>query len=316
MKYKQWKELPPGAGEAELTAAGIPALCAKVLSARGVADPARARRLLYEREELHDPMEMADMDKAVKRLKSALEEGETIAVYGDYDVDGITATCLLTDFLRSEGGKVLPYIPNRLEEGYGLNQGAVERLREQGAAVIVTVDCGITAVQETEYAKGLGLDVIITDHHECKEELPSAAAVVDPRRGDCPYPFKHLAGVGVSLKLCMALAGREREEELLSRYADLAALGTGADVMDLTGENRTIVCRGLAQLPESSRPGLRALIRESGAEGKAMTSTSVGYTLAPESTPPDEWAAPRPPWSCCLPTTRPRERRWRRSYAP
>ena len=281
MKYKQWKELPPGAGEAELTAAGIPALCAKVLSARGVADPARARRLLYEREELHDPMEMADMDKAVKRLKSALEEGETIAVYGDYDVDGITATCLLTDFLRSEGGKVLPYIPNRLEEGYGLNQGAVERLREQGAAVIVTVDCGITAVQETEYAKGLGLDVIITDHHECKEELPSAAAVVDPRRGDCPYPFKHLAGVGVSLKLCMALAGREREEELLSRYADLAALGTVADVMDLTGENRTIVCRGLAQLPESSRPGLRALIRESGAEGKAMTSTSVGYTLAP-----------------------------------
>ena len=186
MKYKQWKELPPGAGEAELTAAGIPALCAKVLSARGVADPARARRLLYEREELHDPMEMADMDKAVKRLKSALEEGETIAVYGDYDVDGITATCLLTDFLRSEGGKVLPYIPNRLEEGYGLNQGAVERLREQGAAVIVTVDCGITAVQETEYAKGLGLDVITTS---AKRSFPPPRRWWTPAGGIAPIPL-------------------------------------------------------------------------------------------------------------------------------
>ena len=281
MKYKQWNELPPGAGEEELFRAGIPALCAKVLAARGLTDPKQARQLLYEEAPLHDPMEMAGMDKAVARLRLALERGETVAVYGDYDVDGITATCLLTDFLRAEGGSVLPYIPNRLEEGYGLNRGAVERLREQGAAVIVTVDCGITAIAETEYAKGLGLDVIITDHHECKDDLPAATAVVDPRRADCKYPFKHLAGVGVSLKLCMALAGKAREKELLERYADLAALGTVADVMDLTGENRTIVRRGLALLPESARPGLRALIREAGAEGKAMTSTSVGYTLAP-----------------------------------
>ncbi len=281
MKYKQWNELPPGLGEAELCRAGVPELCAKVLSARGVTDPEEALRFLYEDAPLHDPMDMKDMDRAAERLKRALKSGETVAVYGDYDVDGITATCLLTDFLRAEGGTVLPYIPNRLEEGYGLNRGAVERLREQGAGVIVTVDCGITAVEEAEYAKSIGLDVIITDHHECKHELPNAAAVVDPHRPDCPYPFKHLAGVGVSLKLCMAIAGRERTEELLERYADLAALGTVADVMALTDENRTIVRRGLAALPETSRPGLRALLRESGAEGKAVTSTSVGYTLAP-----------------------------------
>ncbi len=268
MKYKQWNELSPGTGEAALRRGGIPALCAKVLSARGVTDPEEARRFLYEDAPLHDPMEMRDMPDAAERLRQALETGETVAVYGDYDVDGITATCLLTDFLRSEGGKVIPYIPNRLEEGYGLNRGAVERLREQGAAVIVTVDCGITAVAEADYAAGLGLDVIITDHHECKNDLPRAVAVVDPHRADCPYPFKHLAGVGVSLKLCMALAGPSRTEELLEKYADLCALGTVADVMALTDENRTIVRRGLAALPETSRPGLRSLLRESGRRGR------------------------------------------------
>lgn len=281
MKYKQWNELSPAEGELALRRAGIPALCAKVLSARGMTDPAQARRFLFEEEPLLDPMVMKDMDKAVARLREALETGETIAVYGDYDVDGITATCLLTDFLQGEGGRVIPYIPNRLEEGYGLNRTAVEKLKEQGAAVVVTVDCGITAVEETEYAKELGLTVIITDHHECKDILPDARAVVDPHRNDCEYPFKHLAGVGVALKLCMALAGPRRTGELLDRYADLAALGTVADVMELTGENRTIVRRGLKALPETSRPGLQALLRESGAEGKSLSSISVGYTLAP-----------------------------------
>lgn len=281
MKYKQWNELSPGEGEKELRRAGIPALCAKVLSARGINDPQAARRFLYEEEPLCDPFAMKDMDRAANRLRQALREGETIAVYGDYDVDGITATCLLTDFLRSEGGKVLPYIPNRLEEGYGLNQTAVEKLRDQGARVVVTVDCGITAVEETEHAKALGLTVIITDHHTCKEALPAAWAVVDPHRSDCGYPFKYLAGVGVALKVCMALAGPQRTGELLDQYADLAALGTVADVMELTGENRTIVRRGLKALPETARPGLRALLRESGAEGRTLSSISVGYTLAP-----------------------------------
>lgn len=280
MRYRQWNDLPPAAFRT-LEAAGIPTLCARVLAHRGMTRPEEARRFLYEEFALHDPMGMKDMDKAVRRLKRALEKGETIAVYGDYDVDGITATCLLTDFLGREGARVLPYIPNRLEEGYGLNQVAVEKLAREGAAVVVTVDCGITAVEEAQYAAERGLDVIITDHHECKDDLPRAQAVVDPHRPDCPYPFKYLAGVGVALKLCMALAGPDREEELLNRYADLAALGTVADVMTLVDENRTIVSRGLAALPNTTRPGLRALLRESGAEGKAQSSTSVGYTLAP-----------------------------------
>ena len=280
MKYRQWNDLAPAA-PGGLTGAGIPALCASVLCNRGMTDPEEARRVLYEEPPLRDPMDMKDMDKAAARLKKALEAGETIAVYGDYDVDGITATCLLTDFLRREGAAVLPYIPNRLEEGYGLNRGAVEKLAGQGAGVVVTVDCGITAVEETEYAKSLGLSVIITDHHECKDPLPAAQAVVDPHRPDCPYPFKQLAGVGVALKVAMALAGPDRTEELLDRYADLAALGTVADVMALTDENRTIVRRGLAALPNTTRSGLKALLREAGAEGKALSSTSVGYTLAP-----------------------------------
>jgi len=281
MKFRQWNEITPQRDAGALEAAGIPALCARVLAARGWSDPEQARRFLFEDAPLHDPMAMLDMAPAAARLRQALQEGETVAVYGDYDVDGITATCLLTDFLRREGGTAIPYIPNRLEEGYGLNRGAVERLREQGAAVIVTVDCGITAVEETEYAKALGLDVIITDHHECKEVLPAAAAVVDPHRTGDPYPFKHLAGVGVALKVCMALAGPGRERELLEEYADLAALGTVADVMELTGENRTIVRRGLAALAGTKRPGLAALLREAGAEGRALSSISVGYTLAP-----------------------------------
>ena len=282
MRYRQWNEqCPCHEGEAALVAGGIPALCAKVLSARGMTDPDEARRFLYEEAPLRDPMDMADMDKAVRRLKRAVEAGETIAVYGDYDVDGITATCLMTDFLRGEGASVLPYIPNRLEEGYGLNRGAVEKLKDQGARVIVTVDCGITAVEETDQAKDMGLDVIITDHHECKETLPQAVAVVDPHRGDDKYGFKSLAGVGVALKTCMALAGPERTGELLERYADLAALGTVADVMALVDENRTIVRRGLAALPHTGRPGLKALLRESGAEGKVISSVLLGYTLAP-----------------------------------
>jgi len=281
MKFKVWNETGIHGGGAALESAGIPALCAKLLSARGWTDPQAARRFLYEDAPIHDPMSMRDMADAVERLRQALEVGETIAVYGDYDVDGITATCLMVDYLRSQGGRVVPYIPNRLEEGYGLNRAAVEHLKDQGAGVIVTVDCGITAVKEAQYAAGLGISVIITDHHECKDVLPDAVAVVDPHRSDCAYPFKHLAGVGVALKVCMALAGRGQEETLLERYADLCALGTVADVMELCDENRTIVRRGLAALAGTSRPGLRALLHESGAEGKALSSVNVGYTLAP-----------------------------------
>ena len=283
MKYRKWNIASgdPAACRA-MESAGVSPLAAMALCARGLDTPEKARAFLDAgRDRLADPFLMRDMDRAAARVRLALERGETLAVYGDYDVDGTTSTCLLTDFLRREGGEVIPYIPDRLEEGYGVNREALAALRAQGVGLVVTVDCGITAVEEAEYAASLGLDLVITDHHERKAELPAAHAVVDPRRSDCPYPFKCLAGVGVALKLALALGGRAREAELLERYADLAAIGTVADVMSLTGENRTIVRLGLAALNRTARPGLRALIRETGMGERPITAMSVGYTLAP-----------------------------------
>ena len=191
MRYKEWKIAHPcPEGREKLERAGVPSLLAAILSARGVVEPEQARKLLTPGEEpLADPMGMRDMDRAVRRIQRALQEKEMIAVYGDYDVDGITSTCLLTDCLRRMGGRVIPYIPDRLEEGYGLNQEAVSALAGQGVALIITVDCGITAVREVEFARALGVEVVVTDHHECKQSLPQAAGVVDPHRPDCPYPF-------------------------------------------------------------------------------------------------------------------------------
>ena len=283
MKYQKWRKAAcdPGARRA-MEAAGVPPLAAIALCARGLDTPEKARSFLDAgRGQLLDPLLMRDMDAAAARVRRALENGEIIAVYGDYDVDGITSTCLLTDFLRREGGDIIPYIPDRMEEGYGLNRDAVSALRCQGVGLIVTVDCGITAVEEAQFARSLGVDVVITDHHECKARLPDAVAVVDPRRADCPYPFQCLAGVGVALKLALALGGPGRREELLERYADLAAIGTVADVMSLTGENRTIVRLGLEALRRTDRPGLRALLHEAGLDERPLNATAVGYTLAP-----------------------------------
>ena len=283
MRYKQWKIAHPSPeGRAQLERAGIPSLLACVLSARGVTEPEQAWKLLTPGEEpLLDPMLLKDMDRAVLRVTRALKRGETIAVYGDYDVDGITATCLLTDCLTRLGGRVRSYIPDRLEEGYGLNQEAVLHLARQGVTLIITVDCGITAAREVEFARELGIDVVITDHHECKQAIPEAAAVVDPHRPDCPYPFKGLAGVGVALKLAMAAAGPYRAGLVFREYADLAAVGTVADVMPMTGENRTIVQTGLAALAHPRRVGLAQLMEEAGLGDKPVTSVSIGYTLAP-----------------------------------
>ncbi len=283
MKYKQWKHAPcvPGAVKA-MEMQGVPPLAAMVLCARGLDNIEKANAFFSsEQTRLNEPFLLRDMDKAVGRVKRALNQHEKIAVYGDYDVDGITATCLLTHYLRSQGGSALTYIPDRIEEGYGLNREAISSLRDAGVTLIITVDCGITAVEETEFADGLGVDVIITDHHECKEPLPGALAVIDPHRKDCAYPFPCLAGVGVALKLVLALGGSARETELLSQYADLAAIGTVADVMSLVGENRAIVLMGLNALKNTVRPGLRALLREAGAEGKPMDTSVIGYILAP-----------------------------------
>ena len=188
MKYEQWNLRRGGSDEArrQLELAGVPPLCAVVLCARGLDTPEKAGEFLANGPELlHDPFLMRDMDRAAVCISQAVERGDTIAVYGDYDVDGITSTCLLTEFLRERGGHVICYIPDRTGEGYGLNRGAVDRLGQQGVKLIVTVDCGITAAPEVAYAKALGIDVVVTDHHHCQDNLPDAAAVVDPRRPDC-----------------------------------------------------------------------------------------------------------------------------------
>ncbi len=282
MKYEQWRVAPDRPeGRPALEAMGLPALLAALLAARGVSPEEAARLLAPRSEAVLDPLLMRDMDKAAARVRLALERDELIAVYGDYDVDGITATCLLTEFLTREGGRVIPYIPNRLEEGYGLNREAVSALAGRGVNLIVTVDCGITAEEEVAWANELGMEVVVTDHHTCKETLPPAAAVVDPCRPDCPYPFGGLAGVGVALKLAMAAAGAERCREVFDAYCDLAAIGTVADVMPMTGENRAIVSRGLADLDPPRRVGLAQLIRCAGLEERPITSVTVGYTLAP-----------------------------------
>ena len=223
---------------------------------------------------------MKDMDKAVARIHRALADGERMAVFGDYDVDGITSTVLLVDYLRGKGADCLKYIPRRVEDGYGLGKEALRSLWERGVTLVITVDCGITGVEEARFAREIGLDLVITDHHECREVLPEAEAVVDPRRPDCPYPFKHLAGVGVALKLALAL-DEQREEALFARYCTLAAIGTVADVMQMTGENRTIVCRGLEAIGSTDFLGLRALLQETGLADKEVTSVQIGFVLAP-----------------------------------
>ena len=282
MKYAKWT----GGGcdeaaAARLLAAGYPHLLSLLLSARGVASPEEAALLLDREQRLTcPPLLMKDMDKAVARIHRALADGERIAVFGDYDVDGITSTVLLVDYLRSRGADCLKYIPRRVEDGYGLGREALRSLRDQGVTLVITVDCGITGVEESLYAREIGLDLVITDHHECKDRLPEAAAVVDPRRPDCPYPFKHLAGVGVALKLALAL-DPQREEALFARYCTLAAIGTVADVMQMTGENRTIVYRGLASIGNTDFLGLRALLQETGLADREVSSTQIGFVLAP-----------------------------------
>ena len=263
-----------------LVSAGYTPLLSAVLRARGVGTPEEAARYLSRGEQmLCDPLLLDDMDRAVERIERAVKGCERVAVYGDYDVDGITSTCLMTEYFRRSGIACLSYIPDRLDEGYGVNEGAIESLREKGVTLVVTVDCGITAAEEVAYAKRLGIDVVITDHHECPQTLPDAAAVVDPKRPGSRYPNEELAGVGVAFKLVCALEGDRAGS--LARYADLVAVGTIADVMPLTGENRCLVYEGLEKLKTAPRPGFAALLEESGAAKKPLNAATVGFMLAP-----------------------------------
>lgn len=259
--------------------AGFSPLTAAVMCSRGYTELNAARDFLAANEPLSDPFTLLDMDKAARRVRRAIDRREQICVFGDYDVDGITATCLLTDFLRRQGARVVSYIPARLEEGYGLNEMALRSLREQNVQLIVTVDCGITANDEAALCRALGMELVITDHHECKSELPEAVAVVDPHRLDQPQPASELAGVGVAFKLACAIGGDTAA--LLREYCDFLCLGTVADVMPLTGENRTMVAEGLKSLENPKRVGLAALMVECGVGRGRITAGTIGYTLAP-----------------------------------
>ena len=279
---------------------GIDPIIARLLYNRGYTDTLSAKKFIgMESEMLSNPFEMADMQKAVDRIARAVKDGEKITVYGDYDVDGVTSVCTLYLYLSSIGADVEYYIPNRAGEGYGVSNSAIEAIAKDGTKLIITVDTGITANDEVVFAKECGVDFIITDHHECRADLPLAEAVVNPHRPDCGYPFKELAGVGVVFKLIcayeesvMGYSRIEAAKRIFFGYADLVAIGTIADVMPIKEENRIIVSLGLNMIENSPRLGISALIEASTSklEGQRIdkkkkktkiTSGYVGYTLAP-----------------------------------
>lgn len=275
---------------------GISSLAARLLFLRGYDTVARAEAFLKNTDvTIYDPFSMKDMERAAERILRAIRTGEHVAILGDYDADGVSATAVLFLYLEAKNPemKLGYYIPDRFSEGYGMSRDAIDRLHEHGATLIVTVDTGITAIDEVAYAKSLGIDVVVTDHHECRETLPDAVAVVDPHRADCTYPFKELAGVGVAFKLITAIEALSKGEEapsvgtvreIYDRYADLAAIGTIADVMPVIDENRAIIVRGLAKIKKSPRPGIRALGERISSDKNALsevTASTVSFFIAP-----------------------------------
>ena len=280
VKYGIWNVKEPDVGSVNaLVSGGYSPLAAMILAGRGMESAKQADAFLDCDCPLPDAYLLTDMALAAGRVAAAITRGEKIAVFGDYDVDGITATCLLTDFLRKQGADCVSYIPGRLEEGYGLNAIALRQLSKEGVALIITVDCGITAIEEAALCRELGMDLVITDHHECKDRLPDAIAVVDPHRPDGGYPHRNLSGVAVAFKLACALSGDP--EAVLAEYADMVCLGTVADVIPLVGENRVFVSRGLKALSGTTRPGLAALIAQCGCDEKNISATTIGFMLAP-----------------------------------
>lgn len=262
----------------------IPKIISTILLNRGVAESDFPAFLQKSMKDIINPNLMPDMDKAVERILKAIEDNEKIVIYGDYDVDGITSTALLYEFLSSHGADVSYYIPDRKDEGYGINIMAVNKLFKQGAKLLITVDCGITAIGEVEFASLQGMDVIITDHHTCKDRLPTAAkAIINPKRPECDYPFDALAGVGVAFKLALALAIAMglNTNECFKRYIDIVTIGTIADVVPLLGENRIMVDKGLKLLQNPIRPGIRAIIEVAGAANRPMNSSTIAFAIAP-----------------------------------
>jgi single-stranded-DNA-specific exonuclease len=285
MKSLLWDHLPCDDAESRrlAEALNLHPTVARLLCLRGLGDPERAARFLSPTlDHLHDPFLLADMSHAVERIERALAGRERIAIHGDYDVDGITSTVILRRALELLGGDVVHFIPERLRDGYGLQPAAIDRLHGEGVQLVISVDCGIRASEATLRAREIGVDLIITDHHEPEGTLPPALAVINPKRADCRYPDKNLAGVGVALKLVQALCQRAGKSRWLPAFVKVAAIGTLADVVPLVGENRVIAKLGLASLSTGRHTvGLRALLEASGLSGKRIDSYQVGFILAP-----------------------------------
>ncbi|MDR0916561.1 MAG: single-stranded-DNA-specific exonuclease RecJ [Oscillospiraceae bacterium] len=266
----------------KLVRAGVNALPAVFLCSRGITTEDDAKHFMTHTEaDILDPFLMLDMDRAVARITRAIETRETVAVFGDYDVDGMTASALIKSYLATRGVDAEIYIPGRSEEGYGLNRTALDYLHSRGVNLVITVDCGITAADEVEYGKSLGMEFVITDHHECKCRMPDACAVVDPKRPESEYPNRVLAGVGVAFKLVCAMEPHRPLSEMLDLYGDFVAIGTVADVMPVMGENRALIREGLRRLEKSPREGLSALMRAANVPNAAINTAVIGFMLAP-----------------------------------
>ena len=279
---KRWEIAPKIPLEISNQMLDFPMLGRQLLYNRGCNDSASAFRFLKGTVDVSDPDLLTGMTQAVKRVLQAIDSHEPVAVYGDYDVDGVTATALLTEVLRAYGGNVRAYIPNRFDEGYGVNIEALDLLAAEGVRLIITVDCGIRSLREAEHAREIGLELIITDHHHPQDEVPQALAVICPKQPDDAYPDKNLAGVGVAYKLVEALfAARPLDGRRPQEWLDLVALGTVADIVPLRGENRGLVIGGLRELRRGSRPGLASLARAAGVNLSKITGGDIGFMLGP-----------------------------------
>src|SRR6266508_1345469 len=267
--------------EGELASAPYPPLIRHLLWHRGVRTPNEAAAFMDGAPVDYDPLLLPDIEPALSRLRTAISEGELIAVYGDFDVDGVTASVILIEGLRELGGRVFSYLPDRFSEGYGLNTGAIDALHAQAVTLIVTADCGTSSVREIDHARKLGIDTIVLDHHTIPPELPAAVAIVNPKRPENRYPEPELASGGLAFKVMTALHEAMGRAWNAERYLGLVALSTVCDVAPLQNENRSLVKRGLAALERTGRPGLRALIEVSGLEGACLNADSIGYVLGP-----------------------------------
>ena len=283
MRHCRWNVLPPAPSQYLANTPGFSPLIVQLLYNRRLTEPSQVNSFLTADKRLSgDPWLLPDMHQAVARVYRALLSGENVAIYGDFDADGITGTALLVQGLTALGGKATPYIPHRLNEGHGLRTAALEDLYQQGISLIITVDCGITGLTETKRAKRRGLDIIITDHHTPLEEVPPAVAVVDPKLPHSNYPFSELAGVGVALKLLEALFQGIGQEQQLEKLIDLVALGTVADMVPLLGENRYLVKQGLELINATPRLGVREMITRSGLNIGSIASESISWVIAPQ----------------------------------